>query len=171
MGRVTQTVLALLFAFTLVGLFMGSLMDASTDPQKQEFSRYKEDSPQIKSFLDAGNVTYNNTDNTVSNIQLISLNIQQEIATAQRSFQESTGPLEQITSAFGLLSSLTMEILFLFLAIIAEGANFVAGIGSNISLLPAPWNGVLAIFVGLGTAAMIVYLVLRVVAIYTKTDV
>ena len=167
MGKILQTSLALMFTFMLAGLFMFGIESQSTDPNETPFVRYPPTHNQTPEYLTEGNVTYQDTDDLNDNFQRIAANMEAEIAKAQKGLSGSV--VDVLASAFGLITSLTMNALFLLLAVIIQGVNMIGGITMNLMYLPAPWN-ILAGFMAFAVALLIVYLVFRIVNAYKGSE-
>lgn len=167
-AHLTRAALAIMFVAFVLGIFSTSIYDASPDPTKTQFHLYSEVGN--KSSLQTGNLSYTNTNNSVSNLQLISNNIMQAISNSQRDLQ-STDAFTQLTAAFGLTSTVILNILVLILGVVLEGINLVAGIGANIVNIPPPWGNVAAMIIPFALAIIIVYLVFRLVSAFVRWDV
>lgn len=162
MGEITKMAMSIMFAVFIVGMFSTALYMESTDENKTEFVDYSERYDQ--SDINNANLSYDNTNDSVTNFELIANNMQNKIAQAQKDVQEG-GVLE----AFGLVTSLTMDIFNLMLAVLFEGANFIAGVVLNINELPTPWN-YFSIFSAFAVALIVVYMALKIVAVIMKWD-
>lgn len=174
MGKITQTAIALMFAVFVVGMFTTAMYSVSPDTSKQNFTTYGQYDSKTADLLSENNYSMNTTtNNTVLNFKSIGENIESSIAQAQRDFEKGD-VITQLASAFGLISSLTMNVLFMMLAVVIEGLNFVWGMASNLNALPPPWNGVGLGAVTLGTlgiVVMLIYVVLKLVSAYVKWDI
>lgn len=167
MGKLTSIALGIMVAFSLVALMASAMYTASTDANKTAFSTYA----QYNNFseLNAQNMSYANTNNSVSNMQLAAENIAEKIAGASRDLN-SDNPVDKIVGAFGLISALTIDVVVLLLAILMDGVNFIGGIIANIGSLPTPWRefGTLS---GLGVGMFIVYTVFKIASAALKVDI
>ena len=167
MGEILNAAMAGMFTFFVISLLAGAIYVGSTDPDKYEMTPYRE--YQNWSTLGEDNLTYSNTNNTVSNMQLQAEIIANKIADAQT--QLSSGDItQQLLGAFGIISALTIDILFLLLAVMMDGVNLVGGIAYYMSALEAPWN-MFAILGSLAIALFVVYMVFRLAAAIFKWDV
>jgi hypothetical protein len=170
MGKITQTAIALILTFFVVGNFMFALYSISTDPAKANFSTYAQKNDKTMQIMTQNNMTLNNTNSTILNFQNIADNIVTTISEQQKNFISDLSVPEKILNAFGLAASLALNILILFVAVIVEGVNFVFAVASGLATLPTPWNS-LAIFGVLGTVLITVYLVFKLVSAYIKWDI
>lgn len=166
MGKITQTAIAIMVSFFVLGVFSNGLYTGSTDENKTAFVRYGQ--YESLSGIDA-NISGANTNSSISNLQHMSNVMMQKITDAQSDLK-SDNPAEQILGAFGLISALTIDVIFLLIGVLLDGANFVWGISANLSLLPPPWSyfGILASFMA---ALFIVFMALRIISIIFKWDV
>lgn len=166
MGKLLSLGLSAMFAFFLISMLAAAFYDASPDDTKQNFTLYQE--KKNWSELDA-NLTMDNSEDVVSNMQLQSEVIANKIGEAQT--QLSSGDItQQLLGAFGILSALSIDVLFLLLFIMLDGVNFIGGIGANISLLPTPFN-MFGILVGFAISIFIVYAVGKIAAAVLKVDI
>lgn len=158
MGKVTSLALGVMVVFALIGMMASAIYNASPDVNKTTFQKYE----QYKNFsqLNEENLSTPNTNDSVSNMQRTAEMMANKMADAQRSLN-SNNPVDQVLGAFGLLSAVTIDVMFLLLAVLLDGVNFVGGIMLNVSALPTPWNmfGTLSI---LGMAMFIVYTVFKI---------
>lgn len=169
MGKILQLSLALMFTFFVVGLFMNAMYYGSDDANKTVFTRYGQYDNNTGDILTEGNVTYQNTNSTLGNFQRIGEELQTAISEADRDLR--SGTLEgTISGAFGLVTSVAMNAFFVILAVIIEGVNFVGGVGANLMTLPAPYQ-VLTMFISLGTTAIFIYLIFKLISAYKGWDI
>jgi len=162
MGHISKMAIGVLFAVFIIGMFGAAMYKESSDATKAQFSDYSMRYDQ--SDIDNANLSYTNTNDSISNFELIAGNIQNKIAQAQKEVQEG-GVLE----AFGLFTSLTMDIVNLMLAVIFEGVNFVAGIVLNIGELPSPWN-YFGIFSAFAITLMVTWMAFKIASAIMKWD-
>lgn len=167
MGKVTSIAIGMMVVFALVGLMSSAMFNASSDTNKKEFDTYE----QYKNFseLNEDNLSVSNTEDSVSNMQRTAEAMANKIAQAQRDLK-SDNPVNQVLGAFGLLSAITIDVIFLLLAVLLDGVNFIGGVILNVSELPTPWNmfGSLGV---LGIAIFIVYTVFKIGAALTGRDI
>lgn len=166
MGKLTSIAIGVMMTFFLVGMMATSMYQASNDETKRNFTLYQE--YQNLSELNEQNLSYANTNNSVSNMQLAAETIANKIAEAQEDIN-SDDPISQVLGAFGLLSALTIDVLFLLLAILMDGVNFVAGVAFNITLLPTPWNE-FGKLIGVVVGMFVVYTVFKIASAVVKVD-
>lgn len=166
MGKVLDTAIALMFGFFLVTIFGTALYTMSDDVTKAQFENYQE----FEDFdeLNEENLSYANTENSVSNMQLQAEVIANKIADAQSQLS-SNNAYDVIMGAFGVASALTIDVLFLMLAIMMDGVNFISGIASNLAGLESPWN-YFANLAGLGVALFVVFIVFKTISAHFKWD-
>lgn len=166
MSAVLKLVLGIMLCTGLVLMLSAASFRASPDTNKTQFQIYS--NAKNLSSIDDENLTYNNTGNPVSNMESISLNMLQKIVEAQKDLN-SDNPVDQVLGAFGLASALSIDLVFLFIAVPLDAFNFVAGILLNIASLDSPWRefGVLG---GLVLALLVVYLAFKIAAMILKWD-
>ena len=168
MGKMSNLSIGIIVAFTLVILFTQALN--SMTPDTIVFNTYSEAND--LSSLGEENLNYQNytSNNSVTNFQLIANTLEQEIADAQQQLQ-SEGIAEQITIAFGLISTITIGVLKLFLAVIFESINFLAGISTNITdNFPPEWL-ILSQIAKMGMVIVLVYLSFKLVSGLLKWEI
>lgn len=167
MGALSRTAIAVILAFFIVGMFSGALYDSSPDPDKEEFSGYSQ--KRDKSEMDFQNVSAQNTENPESNFEEISNNILQSINNARRDLLESGDIGTQILGAFGLATSLVINVLHLMILVIFETVNFVTGIGTNIYNLDPTWMPLMSVAT-VGVVITLVYLTFKLASAHIKQD-
>lgn len=166
MGKLLSAAMAGMFAFFLVTMMAASFYNASDDTTKENFTLYR----QYEGWSDLDdNLSVDNTNSTVSNMQLQAEVIANKITDAQVQLS-SNDITQQLLGAFGIISALTIDIVFLLLFVMLDGVNFIGGIAFNLSALPTPWN-YFAVFGGFGIALFIVYTVLKIAAAILKWDI
>lgn len=150
--------MAVIISLSIGGLFTSALYWGTNDTNKTTFSFYSQVSNDTNDILNNGtNGSYAAGNSSAQNFQKIAERIQDQIATGQRGLQGNL--VDQINAAFGIVSSLAMNIIFLLLSVAAEGLNMVAGITLNLMALPAPWNLLGYLFVGLPTTLIFVFVI------------
>lgn len=167
MGKVTSIAIGMMIVFTMVGMMATAMFNASPDTSKSDFDTYEQ--YQNFSELNEDNLTVSNTENSVSNMQRTAEAMANKMADAQRALN-SDNPVEQVLGAFGLLSAVTIDVIFLLLAVLIDGVNFIGGIILNVNMLPTPWNMFGALGV-LGIALFIVYTVFKIAGALTGRDI
>jgi len=185
MGKLTEIGLAIIFTFALVGIFVTGIESQDADMAARPFvQRAQYDNSTASLITTNGTVINVSSQSTVSNFQTIADNMREQIASAQRTFNNNDpNPVFNIASklaaAFGLLTALTMNVLYLVLAVISEGVNLVFGIGSNLrtctttsttACLPAPWGFIGDALVPLALTALLFYLVMLLLRAYKIGD-
>lgn len=166
MGTVLNTALAAMFGFFIIAMFAGALYDASSDASKTEFSQYGV--YKNWSNLSEDELEYANTENSVSNMQIAAEAIANKIAEAQQQLN-SDDITQQLLGAFGILSALSIDVLFLMLAVMMDGLNFVMGTSTNLSHLEPPFN-YFANLAAFGMALFIVFISFKIAASVLKWD-
>lgn len=167
MGKISQIAIGMMVVFALIGMMATAMYNASPDVNKTQFQTYEE--YQNFSELNEENLSLTNSNNSVSNMQRTAEAMANKIADAQRGLS-SDNPMDQVLGAFGLLSAITIDVIFLLLAVLLDGVNFIGGIILNVNMLPTPWNmfGTLGI---LGIAMFIVYTVFKIGTALTGRDI
>lgn len=164
MGKFLQTSLAMMIVFTIAGLFTSAIYWGSDDPDKEVFVLYNSSyHTQTGDILTEGNETFSDGDNLNLNFEKIGQNIEMDIKNAQVGLQ-SQDAIQMITSAFGLVASLTMNAFFALLAVILQGLNLVGGVIGNLSSLPTPWNAIGMVVAGLVPVMLLIYLVFKLIS-------
>ena len=156
--------MAVMFGVFIVTMFAGALYNGSTDATKVQFNTYGQ--YHNLSALNNGNFSYNNTNNSVSNFELIANNMVQQIADAQTQLN-SQNIGDQILGAFGVISSITIGSAQLLLAVMWEGANVILGVSGMSVMLPAPWGTAVYVLGGFVVALFVVFLSIKAIAMLT----
>lgn len=167
MGKLSNTAIASMFALFLVSMLASAFYTASEDATKEEFEDYGV--YENRSDLNVDDLDYNNSQSTVSNLQLASEAMANKIADAQTRLN-SNDITEQLLGAFGILSALTIDVIFLMLAMVLDGINFVSGIATNLGNLESPWDK-FAVLGGFGVAIYMVYMMFKIASAVLKWDV
>lgn len=165
MGAVLKLVLAIMITSTLILLLGGAMYSGSTDANKTQFVAYRGDNSSLSNM---SVINGTNTNDSTSNMQRVSQGMLQKIVDSQKNLN-SNDPAAQILAAFGLAAALSIDLIFLFVAVPLDGVNFVGGILFNLASLDAPWSmfGVLgALIIGI----FIVYLAFKIAAMVLKWD-
>lgn len=150
--------MAVIITLSIGGLFTSALYWGTNDTNRTTFSFYSPMSNDTNEILSNGtNGSYNAGNSSAQNFQKIAERMQDQIATSQRGLQGNL--IDQISAGFGIVSVLAMNIIFLLLAVGAEGVNMVAGITLNLMALPAPWNLLGYLFVGLPVTLVFVFVI------------
>ncbi len=156
MGKVLAIALGMMVVFAMVGMMATAMYDASPDTSKTTFQTYKN----TKNFSELGEENLTNNNDPRSNMQKTAEVMANKMADAQRALN-SDNPVDQILGAFGILSAVTIDVIFLLLAVLMDGINFIGGIILNVSALPTPWNMFGALGV-LGIALFMVFTVFKI---------
>jgi len=156
MGKITSIAIGMMVVFAMVGMMATAMYDASPDATKTSFQTYKN----TRNFSELGEDNLTNTNSSVSNMQKTAEVMGNKMADAQRALN-SDNPVDQVLGAFGLLSAVTIDVIFLLLAVLLDGINFIGGIILNVNALPTPWNmfGTLGV---LGLALFVVFTVFKI---------
>lgn len=164
--KLTYMAYALILTFVLVGILMGDMYSISPDTNKTQFTNYTP----YRDFaqLNNQNLSFNDTNDSKSNIQLAAEAMATKLATAQAGLI-SGDPATKILSAFGVISAFTIDVAVLFLAVLIDGENFFAGVAGNLSTLPTPWN-YFGILVGIVISLFVVFAVFKIAAMVLKWD-
>lgn len=185
MGKLTEIGLAIIFTFALIGIFVTGIQSQDAELAAKPFvQRVQYDNSTASLITSNGTVINISNQSSVSNFQTISDNMREQIASAQRTFSnDDPNPVFNIASklaaAFGLLTALTMNVLYLVLALISEGINLVFGIGSNLrtctgiettACLPAPWSFIGDVLIPVILTALLFYMVMLLVRAYKIGD-
>lgn len=164
MAKLLGIMMALIFAFFTVGIFSVSIYESSPDINKTTFTDYS----QVKSYR-AGNLTFNNTGIVTSNIQLAAESMAQKLDESLSKFG-SDSIQDKLQGAFGVITTLVMDTGQIFLLVVIDGFNLVAGVVSNLTKLPAPWTYV-GIIGGLAMVLIVVYIVVKVIGYITGREI
>lgn len=169
MGSLTNFALAIIFTAVITGLFMSGIEAQSQDENKTTFTIYTQKYSTTDSMLTAGNVSYQNQNNTIQNFNTIVTNMEKKISEVTYGF--TTGdPVTILASAFGLVQAFLVGVLMFVLAVLIEGLNLVYGVGTSLTNLPEPWRLIGVTFVGLGGIAMLTYVVFSLVRAHKVGD-
>ena len=169
MGKIWQLSLGLMFTFLVLGLFFTAMETESPDENKTTFTRYAQYDTGGGELLNEGNVTYQDTNDTITNFEWIAWNMQEGIAGAQQQLL-SGSPVDLVLGTYGLITTLIMNTMFVLLAVIVQAVNMVFGIGDNLKNLPAPWMTIGDVFVPFALALVTVYIVYKLINAYKGYD-
>jgi Co/Zn/Cd efflux system component len=166
MGKMTAIAFALILTFSLSGIMMVSVFTGSPDPNKTQFVNYTP----YKNFsqLNNENLTYPDTNDPKSNMQIVSEAIATKILLAQQGLANSD-IATKILTAFGVGAAISLDLAGLLFSILIDGLNFIGGVAGNLAMLPTPWN-YFGLITGLVTTLFIVYVALKIVATIIKVD-
>jgi hypothetical protein len=174
MGKISNMALGIMVAFFLVGLLNNAIYDSAPDSvtidglqyNKSTLVRY--DVYKNKSLLGETNLSYEDTKDSVSNLVLLSETLGNDLTEAQTNL-DSQNLDDKLAGAFGIISTVTIGLLKLLIAIVLEASNFFFGLSSNIQSFPQEWRYLSGIFSLIGSLVF-VYLILKLISAQMKWD-
>ena len=145
MGAITKFFVAILIVVLISSLFLGTLYDASTAPDKQEIII----STNIQSKIE----------NSTSEIQTI---------LAEDTQSDPNDPLS-LANYFSKTLAILGEVVSIITSVFAASIDFVQSILLNIFSLPSPFN-ILGAFVAVGVSIFTIVIIFKAASIFFKFE-